>query len=86
MPLIAVVGDDDNEANAIMKDYLKNIIDIQKDSPSTTSDFLTGLYGDKAEYPDFDFISFASKKDLFDYTSADNYTFAGGNTGICYGF
>ena len=31
-------------------------------------------------------MNFTSKDELFEYTSAENYTFPGGNLGVCYGF
>ena len=31
-------------------------------------------------------MNFADKEALFEYTSADNYTFNAGNEGICFGF
>ena len=37
-------------------------------------------------YPDFTFMNFTSKEELFAYTSAENYTFEGGNLGVCFGF
>lgn len=38
------------------------------------------------ELTDFKFMNFKDKAALFEYTSADNYTFTGGNEGVCYGF
>jgi len=43
-------------------------------------------YGKDATYPDFQFKNFTSKEELFEYTSADNYTFTPGLPGVCYGF
>lgn len=45
------------------------------------------MYGEKASLPEFKvWTNFTSKEALFEYTSADNYTFSGGNEGVCYGF
>ena len=45
------------------------------------------LTGNKdAEMPKFEIMPFESKDKLFEYTSADNYTFQDGNKGVCYGF
>lgn len=86
MPIIAVVGDEDNVPNNIMMDYLTQLIDLQNDNVIAVNSFLKLTYGEKAEYPDFQFQRFATKEDLFAYTSNDTYTYNGGNVGICYGF
>jgi len=38
------------------------------------------------ELTKFVFMNFKDKAELFEYTSADNYTFNGGLEGVCYGF
>ena len=44
-------------------------------------------YGNEnAALPDFEIKYFTSKDELFDYTSAENYSYPGGNLPICYGF
>ena len=39
-----------------------------------------------AEQPDWVFKTFETKDALFEYVSNEDYTFPGGNAGVCYGF
>ena len=69
----------------MMKKYLEKLIEVQ------TNDIylellIKSVYGDKATYPEWKFMNFATKEDLFAWTSADDYTFNAGNEGVCYGF
>lgn len=36
--------------------------------------------------PSFKFQEFENKDKLFEWVSAEDYTFPGGNEGVCYGF
>lgn len=82
MPIIAVVGEP-NKANAMMKSYLEQLIKFQKLYVNLIA---SNLSFNPNQYPDFKFMDFATKEDLYAYTSAENYTFNGGNEGVCYGF
>lgn len=55
MPIIAVVGDEDNVPNNIMYEYLKELITLQKTNEDELNRILTKTYGDNAAYPDFRF-------------------------------
>lgn len=88
MPIIAVVGEW-NQATYMMKNYLETLIEWQQTSPigsRVLNEIISKGYGANATYPEFQFMNFTSREELFDYTSADNYTFPGGNAGVCYGF
>ena len=85
MPIVAVVGEY-NEPTTTMVKYLETLHTVQKISEPVINATLKALYGDNAYYPDFKIMNFTSKEALFEYTSADNYTFQGGNEGVCYGF
>ena len=45
---------------------------------------LTGK--DDAELPNWKIQYFKDKDELFDYVSAEDYTYEGGKPGICYGY
>jgi len=76
MPIIAVVGEW-NQATYMMQNYLETLFDWQKTS-RLIKPFLR-IDGKNATYPDFQFMNFTSKDELFAYTSAENYTYPGGN-------
>lgn len=85
MPIIAVVGEQ-NAPTQIMQDYIQSIIDYQTADIDKTNELLQKAYGSKATYPDFRIQQFTSEEDLFNWTSAENYTFTDGLEGVCYGF
>lgn len=88
MPIIAVVGEW-NQATFMMQNYLAELISWQKSDiigSKIVNELLVTEYGKNATYPDFQFMNFTSRQELFEYTSAENYTFPGGNLGVCYGF
>ena len=76
-PIIAYIGY--NKATAMMIEYLTGLISFQK----TNIDRFPKL---APSYPDFEFKQFASKEELFEYTSSEKYPLADGNPGVCYGF
>lgn len=70
----------------MMQKYLEKLIEVQSFDPAKRDEFIEAVYGPKATYPEWKFMNFATKEDLFAWTSADNYTFNAGNEGVCYGF
>ena len=73
----------------MMEDYLRNLINWQKGlfNKGLVENELETLYGDKnTDYPEWEFLHFDTKEDLYAWTSADNYTYEGGLKGVCYGF
>ena len=73
----------------MMKNYLETLFEWQTTSAigsRVLHEIMTKAYGANATYPEFQFKNFTSREELFEYTSADNYTFPGGNAGVCYGF
>ena len=71
----------------MMKSYLEKLIRWQRFHFWLIVPYLEGLYGKKnTEYPEWEFKHFATKEDLYSWTSAHNYTYTDGNEGVCYGF
>ena len=62
---------------------------LQKDFSTTIETFLQVRYqldAEDAVLPQYQFKWFASKDELFDYTSEKDYTYQDGRPGVCFGF
>ena len=71
----------------MMQNYLETLFEFQQGpiGGRVIGELLKHAYGG-ATYPEWQFMNFTSKEELFEYTSAENYTYPDGNLGVCYGF
>ena len=60
---------------------------MQKDKDTVANNWLRIREDDSdAKLPDWKMKTFTDKNELFDWIASDDYTYPGGNEGICYGF